>query len=101
MSEEPQSYKIPDSLNEGMWCVITTWRQIASNLYEWQADRIISNEARARWADEVARPALELSGCYFAIPCADMRALSEPDHEDCARCAALRAYPQPVQDVAP
>ncbi len=63
--------------------------------------QVAALEARARWADEVARPALEKQPCYWAIPCADMRARFKPEHQDCHRCAALAAYPQVQgQDVA-
>ncbi len=66
-----------------------------------ESDWLVALEARARWADEVARPALEKQPCYWAIPCADMRARFKPEHQDCHRCAALAAYPQVQgQDVA-
>ncbi len=51
-------HKLPDSLNKGMWLILvkigdTPIKEMASNLYEWQADQIIAAlETKAAWAAE-------------------------------------------------
>ncbi len=93
-------HKLPDSLNKGMWLILvkigdTPIKEMASNLYEWQADQIIADHERAAWAAEARDALLAVIKDYqFSAGKRELGQVYAASHPVINAVAVFARYPQ-------